>query len=262
MRSYKEFVQDVMESESDKKLGGVDFAATYQLAKDVSDYCRFYDGQKGSPKWFGVQDVLASRLAYANTNFDSTYLKQMQRVTELGEGELMHRFTNDYKQRLMFPEVMSLVASNTETLAEKVALKEMSKEDYERFLQQEYESEVMEDVQEDMGDFKREAYSRILEEEGFSEDTPYDMLPAYVTSRLEEAGVQRDDFLHENEENLSFAEKFAKMEKDSGIPDRIYGDGSVGGRIYGESSGRPDRNGSLVSEYGDNQDDGYNFDDF
>lgn len=261
MRNYEMFARDVVEALSDKKLCGKDFDATHQLSKDVSDYHVFYESKKNTPGFADVRNALAERLVYANHNYNPEYLRQLQRVTELGQGELWNQSINNYKMRLQCPEVMGLLVESMEHLDQSVALKTMSKSEYENLLQKEYESEELAAVEEDMGDYKRNAYNRILEEEGFSSDMSYESLPAYVTARLDDAGISRDDIVHENEENLFFADKFAKMEHESSIPDRIYGDGSASGRIYGESSGQSDRNGSLVSEYGENQDDGYNFDD-
>lgn len=248
MRSYEEFVQDVLASESDKRLGGVDFEATQQLSRDVAEYREFYSWKgKDAATWDSVRDVLAGRLAYANTNFDSTYLTKMQHVTGLGEGELMHRFTNDYKQRLSFSEVLDSVVANTETLAEKVALQTMSKEDYENYLQKQYEQDMLDEVQEDMGEYKRAAYTRVLEQEGFPLDTPYDGLPAYVTSFLDEAGIYAEDVAQMG---------FSEAEPSGQMPNRIYGDGSSTGRIYGSGAGRTD---GLEDGYGENPNDGFDF---
>lgn len=109
----------------------------------------------------------------------------------------------------------------------------------------------------------RERYHEVLERNQMDEKTPFDQLPYYVTRELEQYGISDDGFLRDDEESLKNEKNFAKMdvEKPKRKSTRIYGDGS-GGRIYGDGRYNTRQNGSLVDDYGQNQDNGYNFDEF
>lgn len=109
----------------------------------------------------------------------------------------------------------------------------------------------------------REIYQDVLERNRVAEGTPFEMLPYDVSRQLESYGIYDDSFLKDKEESLKNEVNSDKMKRETSKKkiNRIYGDGS-GGRIYGDGRYDTRQNGRLVDEFGENQDNGYNFDEF
>lgn len=95
---------------------------------------------------------------------------------------------------------------------------------------------------------QRELYRQVLQEENYPEDTPYESLPYYMTKRLESYGIMDNRFQHDEEEPL-------KNEGNSDMIDAYHGSPTEASDVRSVR-----HNVNLVNEYGEADDDGYNFD--
>lgn len=93
-------------------------------------------------------------------------------------------------------------------------------------------------------DDRKERYEKFLEENHLPANTKYEELPYYMTKHLESIGIMDGEFLQED------ADKRVEEKQSSGRFEELQNSYSV------------DENGSLVGPHGENQDNGYNFDEF
>lgn len=109
----------------------------------------------------------------------------------------------------------------------------------------------MDDVMNEMfgttNDDRKERYDRFLEENQLPSHTKYEELPYYMTKQLESMGIMDGEFLKDYEDKTveskvaeNHSHRFEALQNTYNV----------------------DENGSLVDTYGNNQDNGYNFDEF
>lgn len=112
-----------------------------------------------------------------------------------------------------------------------------------------------------MDDFRktqdvRDIYHAVLMEHNIDTNTSFDLLPYYVTRELEQRGIYDDSFLKDAEKTLKNEGDSGKLKQDKGVRKRNTR------RVYGDGRYNTRQNCSLVNEFGENQDNGYNFDEF
>lgn len=266
MRQFNEVMHDIVASRGIREKAGYELDATEGLRKDVNDFL-YYASTDMAASHRDLCDmarqVLGKRLAIADSNFDEERMERLVRTTDLGYGELIQRSANAYSYELSDVANRDVIMHKIDSMCEELEQRGKSEAD----LIHEAEEAMLEEARQELESQMPEDYAMVLSQHGFPEDTPYAELPAFVTEQLGSYGIYNDDFLHENEDILpdkplhdTMEEDWKEVESRSSIPGRIYGDGSSG-RIYGQDGYDTSQNGSLVDEYGENQDNGYNYDD-
>ena len=106
---FKEKTENLKGNISDG-VYGTDEALTRQLADEIKEFCK----QVHAEDWKGnlinseyrddIEDrfkVYGELIARSENNFNPDYFKELSNITDLGIGELLHRNTMDYTQKVM-----------------------------------------------------------------------------------------------------------------------------------------------------------------
>lgn len=282
MRNMNEFLNSVNSLESKRNVLGDDLSATSELRDDVKT---FIDLSRSGRMDRGLeQDTrrkIARGLAYGEYNGDYMTFAFIKRERQIGEGECLSQrardfdadLTTEYGQDELLRRVSKWADKADESnykpheLGDAFGITNNGSYENEESAMKAWRAEEYAAVEEEMRSQaegrEMDIYCQILEQENIPIDTKPDRLPYYVVKRMATNGIDVDNLQFDNE-NLSKSNGYDTMNtgsRRSNLPGRIFGDGS-NPRRRGFGDYDTSQNGSLVDEYGENQDNGFNFDEY
>lgn len=283
MRNMSDFLRSVDSLESKKDNLGDDYESTLELRNDVVDYVDFSKGGYFNRDVENqVRHKLARGMAYAEYNGEYMTFAMLQKERQVGEGELLAQRTREFDSDLMNGYGQSEMIRRLSVIVDREdqshpfvpdheayyrgskAAQELNEEEAMRQWQQSVLDEYESDMKSQNKGHEREVYDRILEEENIARGTKPDDLPYYVVKRMHQNGLDVDNMDFDDKplsRNAGCATMNTGNARKSSIPGRIYGDG-LNPRRRGYGDYDTSQNGSLVDEYGENQDNGFNFDEY